>query len=174
MDDLNYGQDPQGRARFYGIYSARVVNITDPLKKNRSQVQINQPTGLEITGWAVPCLPITSNSNHPDHNEHTAAQVAALLTTRTSYTSPTSDSVLDGSHNHTIPPLVVVPKTNPGTLKHSHKLAANTTERWNDSQETNTTPEHTPHRLVPREKQLVWIMFIAGDPEYPVWIGVQE
>jgi hypothetical protein len=36
------------------------------------------------------------------------------------------------------------------------------------------TPEHTFHRTVPAINQLVWVMFIAGDPDYPVWIGVQS
>jgi hypothetical protein len=36
-----------------------------------------------------------------------------------------------------------------------------------------TMPEHTFHRTVPQPGQKVWIMFEAGDPEYPVWIGVQ-
>ena len=40
MLDSEYGQDPQGRLRFYGIYSAKVTNVTDPLKKNRVQVQV--------------------------------------------------------------------------------------------------------------------------------------
>jgi hypothetical protein len=35
-------------------------------------------------------------------------------------------------------------------------------------------PEHTLHRTVPEVNQLVWVMFIAGDPDYPVWIGVQS
>ena len=35
-------------------------------------------------------------------------------------------------------------------------------------------PEHTFHRTFPAVAQLVWVMFIAGDPDYPVWIGVQS
>jgi hypothetical protein len=38
---------------------------------------------------------------------------------------------------------------------------------------STTTPEHTFHRTVPQPGQKVWVMFEAGDPEYPVWIGVQ-
>ena len=36
------------------------------------------------------------------------------------------------------------------------------------------TPEHTFHRSKPVVGQMVWVMFIAGDPEFPVWIGVQQ
>jgi len=38
---------------------------------------------------------------------------------------------------------------------------------------SKTTPEHTFHRTVPQPGQKIWVMFEAGDPEYPVWIGVQ-
>ena len=36
-----------------------------------------------------------------------------------------------------------------------------------------TTPEHTFHRTVPAIGQLIWVMFIGGDPDKPVWMGVQ-
>jgi hypothetical protein len=42
------------------------------------------------------------------------------------------------------------------------------------SSTSNKVPEHTFHRTVPTVNQLVWVMFIAGDPDYPVWIGVQS
>jgi hypothetical protein len=35
-------------------------------------------------------------------------------------------------------------------------------------------PEHTFHRSVPVEGQMVWVVFEAGLLEYPVWIGVQS
>jgi hypothetical protein len=69
--------------------------------------------------------------------------------------------------------LTVVAKAGAGTLKHPRKVAADTDELWNDSQETNTTAEHSPHRLLPRLNQTVWIMYISGDPNFPIWIGVQ-
>jgi hypothetical protein len=160
--------DPTGRFRFFGIYEAKVVDINDPLKKNRIKVKVQQSTGQEVSGWARSVQPITNVANHPDHEEHTAAQIAALLTT-------TSISVTDSrGDTETIPALTVVAKAGAGTLKHSRKTAANTTQRWNDAQEqTPRVAEHTPHRLVPKVGQLVWVMFVAGDPEYPVWIGVQ-
>jgi hypothetical protein len=164
----DYGMDPTGRFRFFGIYEAKVVDINDPLKKNRIKVKVQQSTGQEVSGWARCVQPITNVANHPDHEEHTAAQIAALLTTTaTTAADPQGGSV-------TIPALTVVAKAGAGTLKHPRKTAANTTQKWNDAQEqTPRVAEHTPHRLVPKVGQLVWVMFVAGDPEYPVWIGVQ-
>lgn len=166
--DQEYGMDPTGRLRFFGIYEAKVVDINDPLKKNRIKVKVQQSTGQEVSGWARSVQPITNVANHPDHEEHTAAQIAALLTTTaTTAADPQGGSV-------TIPALTVVAKAGAGTLKHPRKTAANTTQRWNDAQEqTPLVAEHAPHRLVPKVGQLVWVMFVAGDPEYPVWIGVQ-
>jgi hypothetical protein len=164
----DYGMDPTGRFRFFGIYEGKVVDINDPLKKNRIKVKVQQSTGQEVSGWARSVQPITNVANHPDHEEHTAAQIAALLTTTaTTAADPQGGSV-------TIPALTVVAKAGAGTLKHPRKTAANTTQKWNDAQEqTPRVAEHTPHRLVPKVGQLVWVMFVAGDPEYPVWIGVQ-
>jgi len=166
VSELSYGMDPLGRHRFFGIYSGKVVDISDPLKKSRIKVTVDQPFGTSKTNWAEACLPVVSNSNHPDHNPHTAAQIAALLTTQATTASDPQGGLV------TIPALTVTAKGS-GTLTHSHVTTANTTEKWNDSQETNTTDEHTPHRIIPKVGQEVWIMFIAGDPEFPVWIGVR-
>lgn len=169
---FEYQHDPQERPRFYGIYRATVVDIKDPLKKSRVKVKVHMVTGSEKTGWASACLPITSNSNHPDHQEHTAAQVAALLTTTATTVTSASGGSPSHTHSVTVPALTVVAK-NSNTLKHPHKTAANKTELWNDAQETNTTDEHTPHRIIPRVGQNVWVMFIDGLTEHPVWIGVE-
>jgi|1048.fasta_scaffold53698_2 hypothetical protein len=171
--DSEYMQDPQGRVRFYGIYEGIVKEINDPLKKGRIKVQVTV-TGQEVTDWARAVLPITYNANHPDHQEHTAAQVAALLTTQsTSITDSRGDSA-------TVPALTVVAKAGAGTLKHPHKTAVNAAKGWNGSDpktnmfnDATNTDEHTPHRFVPNKGQRVWIMFIAGLLEEPVWIGVQ-
>lgn len=166
MFDQEYGHDPQHRPLFHGIYRATVKDIKDPLKKSRIKVAVHMPTGPEKSGWAVACLPITSNANHPDHQEHTAAQIAALLTTQ-------SRGITDSrGDTATVPALTVVAK-NSNTLKHPHKTVPNKTELWNDSQETNTTDEHTPHRIIPRVGQNVWVMYIDGLTEHPVWIGVE-
>ena len=186
MVDSDYGLDPQGRLRFYGLYSAKVISIADPLKKNRIQVQVYQTTSTSVTGWAKACLPITNNSYHPDHVAHTAAQVAALLTNHS--LSVTSGAASGGTaHTHTVT-ATLTHSGNSGTLKHPHaetktmlknNIKINTTTGTADAQETskyldNTVPEHTFHRSVPAVGQLVWVMFEAGDPEYPVWMGVQS
>ena len=173
ITDADYMQDPQGRTRFFGIYEGIVKEINDPLKKGRIKVQVTV-TGQEVTDWARAVLPITHNANHPDHQEHTAAQIAALLTT-------TSVSITDSrGDSATVPALTVVAKAGAGTLKHLHKTAVNAAKKWNGSDaktamfnDATNTDEHTPHRYVPNKGQRVWIMFVAGLLEEPVWIGVQ-
>lgn len=166
-DDTEYMLDPQGRPRFFGLYEGTVVDINDPLKKNRIKLSVTV-TGKETSNWARALLPVTSNSNHPDHQEHTAAQIAALLTT-------TPVSVTDSrGDTETVPALTVVAKAGAGTLKHPHKTVANTTKKWNDATDINATEEHTLHRLLPKKGQKVWVMFVAGLVNEPVWVGVQE
>ena len=194
-DESEYMMDPQGRPRFYGIYSGQVTNVKDPLKQNRIQVLVHGPTGVESHNWAPACLPITDSSYHPDHQPHTAAQIAALLTT-------TSTSV-SGGGGGTVPALTVVAKSGGGQLNHPHtttttmvtkNVVVSSPTSTTDTLETSTyttasglsapgttssstslkTPEHTFHRTFPAVNQLVWVMFIAGDPDYPVWIGVQS
>ena len=165
--DVDYMLDPQGRPRFFGLYEGTVVDINDPLKKNRIKLSVTI-TGKETTNWARCLLPTTVNSNHPDHGEHTAAQIAALLTT-------TAVSVTDSrGDTETVPALTVVAKSGAGTLKHPHKVVANTTKKWNDATDIGATEEHTLHRLLPKKGQKVWVMFVAGLANEPVWIGVQE
>jgi hypothetical protein len=205
INDQDYGMDPTGRFRFFGIYEAKVVDIEDPLRKNRIKVKIQQSTGQEISGWARSCQPITNMANHPDHLPHLASEVAALLLDHGNHSATfTTSTEGDPAHAHSV--TVTFSHTNnhagktPDTthqLTHKHDTIENTTQRWNDAQEQDLTPkgldidpiaagfgtnrssapvrvaEHTPHRLIPKVGQLVWVMFVAGDPEYPVWIGVQ-
>ena len=159
--------DPQGRPLFFGLYEGTVVDINDPLKKNRIKLSVTV-TGKETTNWARCLLPTTVNSNHPDHKEHLASEIAALLTT-------TPVSVTDSrGDTETVPALTVVAKSGAGTLKHPHKVVANTTKKWNDATDIGATEEHTLHRLLPKKGQRVWVMFVAGLVNEPVWIGVQE
>lgn len=172
-EEYEYMHDPQGRPRFFGLYEGTVVDINDPLKKARVKLSVTV-TGKEVTNWAKPLLPITVNSNHPDHQEHTAAQIAALLTTTA--TTITSSSAGNPTHTHstTVPALTVVAKAGAGTLKHPHKTVANTAKKWNDATDIAATEEHTLHRLLPKKGQKVWVMFVAGLVNEPVWVGVQE
>ncbi len=152
--------------KHYGVYRGICKQNEDPDEYKRIKLLVPQVLGNALSEWAWPCLPVTSNSNHPDHQEHTAAQIAILLTTTaTTAADPQGGSV-------TIPALTVVAKAGAATLKHPRKTAADTDELWNDEQETNTTAEHAPHRLVPRLDQGVWVMFEGGDANFPIWIGV--
>jgi len=161
-----------GDIRFYGMYEGICTNNEDPDLKNKIKLQVPQVLGTDETDWAKPCLPVNDNSNHPDHQAHTASQVAALLTT-----TPTTASDPQGG-SVTIPALTVVAKSGAGTLKHPHVATLSTANKWNASSGTafndaTSTLEHTPHRLVPNIGQKVWVMFIAGDPNFPVWMGVE-
>jgi hypothetical protein len=202
---LNYGEDPQGRLRFFGLYSAIVAPGVDPLGRNRVLLQISMPTGGEVSNWAEGCLPITSNSNHPDHLPHTAAEIAALLTTQ-------ATSTPDAYGSTDIPALTIVAKPGAGQLNHAYSrsttlkpakemivavgksyVVKNAPTSKTDVNEKSLytaasglsapgltssdtsikVPEHTFHRNLPVVGQKVWVMFVAGDPEFPVWIGVQ-
>jgi len=122
---------------YYGIYRGICKENEDPENYKRIKLLVPQVLGSALSEWAWPCLPVTSNSNHPDHQEHTAAQIAALLTT-------TPVSVTDSrGDTETVPALTVVAKAGAGTLKHPKKTDADTDELWNDEQETNTTAEHS-------------------------------
>lgn len=170
--------------KFYGIYQGICADVEDPENDSRIRLQVPQVMGQEITEWARPCLPVTANSNHPDHKKHLAAEVAALLNAHADHavsvsgTSGPATVSTFGSHTHTFSATQTLAHTNNHTgnslsLDHEHETAADKDEKWNDDQETNQTPEHTPHRLVPRVGQKVWVMFTGGDPNYPVWMGVE-
>jgi len=156
--------------KHYGLYLGFCVDNLDPDNRNRITLRVPQIFGeTAVTTWALPCSPVTSNANHPDHKKHLASEVAALLVNH----SATVTSSSGGSPSHTHSTTVTFAHTgNSLSLNHDHETAADTDERWNDSQETNTTAEHTPHRVVPKINQPVWVMFVAGDANFPVWIGI--
>ena len=64
---------------YYGIYRGICKENEDPENYKRIKLLVPQVLGNALSEWAWPCLPVTSNSNHPDHQEHTAAQIAAMF-----------------------------------------------------------------------------------------------
>jgi hypothetical protein len=150
------------------------MDNADPIEKNRIRAQVPQVFGQELSDWAWPCLPITSNADHPDHLPHLASEVAALLTTHSNHSVSVSGNTggatvgTFGSHTHTFSATQTLTHSahagNSGELTHGH-------EDSTDPLEVNGT-EHTPHRKVPNLEQGVWVMFEGGDPNFPVWIGV--
>lgn len=64
-NDLEYGLDPQGRLRFFGLYAANVIDNKDPLNKGRLKLQIFQPTGIARTVWAPQCVGVLPQPNFP-------------------------------------------------------------------------------------------------------------
>jgi len=157
--------------QLFGLYRAVCVDNNDPLDKNRIKVKVPQVLGESISDWAWPCLPVTSNADHPDHLPHLASEVAALLNTHASHaisgtTGGTAVSTF-GSHTHTFS----------YTATHAAH-SGNTSELTHDHEDDEVDPlevngtEHTPHRTVPDLKQGVWVMFEGGDPNFPIWMGV--
>lgn len=157
--------------RFYGIYEGICIDNEDPDKLSRITLQVPQILGQEITAWAKPCLPVTSNANHPDHEKHLASEVAALLANHT--TTFTSSYAAD--HSHTVAVSFTHAGKTPNStyyLDHPHVATTDTLDK-DGSELGDPAAEHTYHRTVPNIGQKVWVMFIAGDPNFPVWMGVQ-
>jgi hypothetical protein len=158
--------------QFFGVYRAVCVDNEDPIEKNRIKVKVPQILGEAISDWAWPCLPITSNADHPDHLPHLASEVAALLNTHTSHavsvSGSTGSATAGTAHTHTFSATQTLTHAahagNSGQLTHDH-------EDSEDPIEVNGT-EHTPHRKVPNLEQGVWVMFEGGDPNFPIWMGV--
>ena len=83
-------------------------------------------------------------SSTPTEEEHFATEVAALLNNH-------SATITSGA-------------ASAGTA-HTHSVTLNLAHTGNSSS--------LKHQKVPLISQRVWVMFIAGDPNFPVWIGVQ-
>lgn len=172
--------------RFYGIYEGLCTNNEDPEKENKIKLMVPQVLGQEETEWAQPCLPVTDNANHLDHKKHLASEVAALLNAHATHAthsgSWTTSSAGTPSHTHTVTySLVHDAHTNnhsgktPDTtyyLDHPHEDITDTLDK-DGSEDGNPAAQHTYHRTVPNVGQKVWVMFIGGDPNFPVWMGVQ-
>lgn len=159
MNDLEYSIDPIGKMRLYGIYQGKVMDIDDPLKRYRIKVKVPAAYGHEVTEWADACLPVSSNDHHPSHKHHLPSQTVSQIQDHNGTFACTSGGSVTVTFQH-LPTTV--------ELNHDHVTY---TENVYDQQEGNHD-EHTRHRKVPRVGQTVWVMFKAGDPDYPVWIGV--
>jgi hypothetical protein len=171
--------------RFYGIYLGLCVDNQDPENSQRIKLLVPQVLGGEFTEWASPCLPVVFNADHPDHKKHLASEVAALLQAHANHTD-TLTTASGGSPAHTHSITINLAHTNNHTgktpdsanfLDHAHETDYNEDNKWNDASgaafdDAADTKEHTPHRGVPNLNQQVWVMFIAGDPNFPVWMGV--
>jgi hypothetical protein len=152
---------------FYGIYKGICVDNADPQKLYRIKLTVPQILGGSVTDWALPCTPITNTAEHLDHQAHTAAQVVALIDNHTA----TTNSALSGASAHTHTVTISAHSGNSNTLKHPHVAMTDPLDR-DGTEEGLTAAEHTYHRHVPEVNQMVWVMFVGGDPDFPVWIGV--
>jgi hypothetical protein len=170
-------------ARFYGLYRGVCIDIDDPDKLNRITLQVPQVLGTQITNWALPCTPVTDNADHPDHKKHLATEVAALLNAHGNHAVSVSGSTggatvsTFGSHTHTFSATQTLTHTenhtgNTNTLDHEHEATSDTLDK-DGSEDGLTAAEHTYHRRVPNLNQKVWVMFEGGDPNFPVWMGVE-
>lgn len=240
MLNSEYGLDPQGRLRFYGIYSARVIDVKDPLKKGRIRVQVPQTTGVEVSGWANQVVGSVANFSYPygtfarnTNQSVTAANTATTIIFDTVedtgggislgtdksriYVKETGDYFIQfsavfskSSSNSNYAELWVlkngtaVPRSNtrimvsgnPGdqvmtvgfiadldsgdylqfammSPDHAMKLTAYTglTSPSRPDIPAIITTINLVGNFKPRVGSNVWVMFTAGDPEYPVWIG---
>jgi hypothetical protein len=153
--------------RFYGIYRGICVDNADPQKLDRITLIVPQILGQIVTDWALPCTPITNTAEHLDHQPHTGPQVVALINNHTA----TTDSAGTGlaAHTHTV--TISAHSGNSNTLKHPHVTMTDPLDR-DGTEEGLVAAEHTYHRHVPAVGQSVWLMFVGGDPNFPVWMGV--
>ena len=130
-----------------------------------------------VTTWALPCTPVTNNANHPDHLPHLASEVASLLSTHASHaiSGTTGGATVStfGSHTHTFSYTAThaAHAGNSGELTHAHEETTDALDK-DGSEAGGTAAEHTYHRSVPNVDQPVWVMFVAGDGNFPVWMGV--
>ena len=124
-------------------------------------------------------MPVTSDADHLDHVAHLASEVANLLNAHDNHVisgnTGAAPAYPGDTHTHTFTATVSHTNNhtgNSGTLKHPHVASSDVLDT-DGSEAGLTAAEHTHHRKVPNVGQKVWVMFIAGDPNFPVWMGVQ-
>lgn len=238
ISELDYGMDPQGRLRFYGIYSANVLQNNDPLGKGRLKLQVFQPTGKSMTVWAPQCIGGLSQPNYPYgtfmstvNQTVTAANTATVVTlNRTEdanggislsnnrlYVSEQGDYFLNfsavfsksnanaasvdiwlrkngldiprsntrveisGNPGEKVVTVGFILDLNPGDyIQFAFSSPENSMTLTAHTGLTNPTRPDIPSiiatlnlvgKYIPKPGTKVWVMFEAGDPEYPVWIG---
>lgn len=102
---------------------------------------------------------ICVDNQDPDGAYKITVQVPQLLGTATTSwalpCTPVTDNGTHDAHTDTITSNSATVSTFGG---HTHTVTLNST--------------HSAHIAVPNIGQQVWIMFIAGDPNFPVWMGV--
>lgn len=104
VTDLNYMQDPMGRVRFHGIYSGKVVDIKDPLKKGRVRLQIPQVTGTQKSGWVPQVGGVVSQINYPYGTFYTSSDqnIGTSATVITGWNKSTSNKITLANNKFTI------------------------------------------------------------------------
>jgi hypothetical protein len=107
INDLNYMQDPLGRVRFFGVYSGRVVDVTDPLKKGRIKVQVPQVTGTESSGWLDQVTGKIADVNMP-YGTFTSSSTQTITTSIAAITGWTKQNANKITVNGT---QIVIPET---------------------------------------------------------------
>ena len=102
---------------------------------------------------------VCTNNADPDSKYKIKLQVPQILgTAETDWAKPCLPVVVDADHGDN------------GGL-------TTTTSAVNDGGTGSSSHFHnvtlTTHKKVPTIGQKVWVMFISGDPNYPVWLGVE-
>lgn len=176
-----------GEPKFYGIYRGVCISNVDPENNYRITMRVPQVLGYEVTDWAWPCLPagwkdalVKPHSDHPGitianhaHNvdvtptttttvgAHTHTVTASGTDPQGGTVSSTGTAATAGDHAHSVDPAPVTSTFNGGGTYYQ----ASGLPFQHDN-------NHVLIQKTPKVGEGVWVMFEAGDPDYPVWMGV--